>query len=537
MINTNLISNSSFVNNTTGWTGNNVTLLRTTAKYLYGSSCLSLTATSTSNTWAFTSGISVTVGEVYTLSSYVLSAATSRNMYAQITWYDASSTAISSSTGTSTASSTGDWTRLTVTGTAPALAVTATCYVVITSPLVSEVHYVDAVKFENNTSASPFVEPINQTQENSKTNDVLRPVYPPHLTGIELNADIMINNLLLNTVDSDNVLWVCTDIKGWWGLPDPDIIDLTRGLDDGSYDVRGRYTARILTLEGSILVPNRSYTAAARDKLIAAINLVATGGWLHVNEDPTKSAYVRLNGRPNIEVVNARGRIDFSVGLKAANPVKFKWNWNDANGYTTQTVSTSSNSTITNEGNFYTPMVLSMVGGSAGLTAPITVQNTTTGKTLTVIKNIRGSSYSETNSTTQVSSEVVTVSFGATVHSFLVGDIVNVAGITTSGRTGLNTTGAVITNVTSTTISFSKSVADLASAATNGTVTLASADVLEIDTYNKSATFNGSPSIARSYIDTLTDWVILEPGPNVIDFTPTSGSTNLTVKYRSGWIG
>jgi hypothetical protein len=347
----------------------------------------------------------------------------------------------------------------------------------------------------------------------------------------------MINNLLLNTIDSDNVMWVCTDLKGWWDLPDPEIIDLTRGLDDGSYDVSGRYIARNLTLTGSILVPNRSYTAAARDKLIAAINLVATGGWLHVDEVPTKSAYVRLSGRPSIEVVNARGRIDFSVGLKAANPVKFKWNWNDPNGYETKTVAAAGSTTITNDGNFYVPTTLSLTGGTAGLTAPITIKNTTSGKTLTIIKNLRGSSYAESISTTQVSSGVVTISFGTTVHSFLVGDIVNVAGITTSGRTGLITTGAVITGVTSTTISFAKSVSDLNSASTNGTVTLASADVLAIDTYSKSATFNGSPSIARSYIDTLTDWITLEPRANLIEFTPTAGSTSLTVKYRSGWIG
>jgi hypothetical protein len=246
---------------------------------------------------------------------------------------------------------------------------------------------------------------------------------------------------------------------------------------------------------------------------------------------------VRLSGRPSIKVVNPRGRIDFSIGLKAANPVKFKWNWNDANGYDTRTVAAAGSTVIVNEGNFDVPMNLTIVGGTAGLTAPITITNSTTSKTLTIIKNIRGSNYNESISTSQVSSNVVTIGFGATVHSFLVGDIVNVASISTSGRTGLNTAGAVITEVTSTTISFAKTVADLASASTNGTVTLASQDVLEIDTYNKSGTFNGSATIARSYIDTLTDWAALQPGSNTIQFTPTSGSTTLTVKYRSGWIG
>jgi hypothetical protein len=481
------------------------------------------------------------VGSTYTFSAYVKipTGQESGTYQLSIGWYTAVPALVSTSTSTSTSlTSSSGWTRITVTGTAPATSTQAQLNIINTSgSTVGQIFLVDALQFENNATASPFVEPISQDQENNKTNNVLRPVPPPHLTGIELNADIMLNGLLLNTIDNNNVLWVCTDIKGWWDLPDPEILDLTRGLDDGSYDVSGRYTARNLTLTGSILVPSRTYTAAARDRLISAINLVATGGWLYVDESPTKAAYVRLSGRPNIEVVNARGRIDFSIGLKAANPVKFKWNWNDANGYEYSSVSAGGSTAITNAGNYPVPVVYTLTGGTSGLTAPITIVNSTTGKTLTVTKKIRGSTYSESIGTTLVASGVVTIGFGATVHSFLVGDIVNVASISTAGRTGLNTTGAVITDVTDTTLSFAKTTGDLASLSTNGTVTLAAADILEIDTYNKSAVFNGSSSIARSYIDTLTDWTTLLPGSNTIQFTPTSGSTSLTVKYRSGWIG
>ena len=546
MIKTNYVYNPTFSLGTAGWSTSNATLSAVASSLAspsyYGDSYGSLAKTGTSNPSIYTTTkIATTVGYTYTFSAYVKipTGQESGTYQLSIGWYTAVPALVSTSTSTSTSlTSSSGWTRITVTGTAPATSTQAQLNIINTSgSTVGQIFLVDALQFENNATASQFVEPINQAQENNKTNNVLRPVPPPHLTGIELNADIMINGLLLNTIDNNNVLWVCTDIKGWWDLPDPEILDLTRGLDDGSYDVRGRYTARNLTLVGSILVPNRSYTAAARDKLIAAINLVATGGWLYVDESPTKAAYVRLSGRPSIEVVNARGRIDFSIGLKAANPVKFKWNWNDANGYDTASVSAAGSTAITNEGNFNVPMVLTLVGGTGGLTAPITVVNSTTGKTLTVVKNIRGSSYNVSISTSQVSSGVVTLGFGATIHSFLVGDIVNVASISTSGRTGLNTTGAVITAVTDTTISFAKAVSDLASATTNGTVTLASQDTLEIDTYNKSATFNGSATIARSYIDTLTDWVALQPGSNTIQFTPTSGSTALTVKYRSGWIG
>jgi hypothetical protein len=546
MIKTNFVYNPTFSLGTLGWSTSNATLSQVASSIAspsyYGDSYGSLSKTGTSNPSIFTTTkLATTVGSTYTFSAYVKipTGQESGTYQLSIGWYTAVPALVSTSTSASTSlTSASGWTRITVTGTAPATSTQAQLNIINTSgSTIGQIFLVDALQFENSATASQFVEPINQAQENNKTNNVLRPVPPPHLTGIELNADIMINGLLLNTIDNNNVLWVCTDIKGWWDLPDPEIQDLTRGLDDGSYDVRGRYTARNLTLVGSILVPNRSYTAAARDKLIAAINLVATGGWLYVDESPTKAAYVRLSGRPSIEVVNARGRIDFSIGLKAANPVKFKWNWNDVNGYDTASVAAAGSTTITNDGNFSVPMTLTLTGGTAGLTAPTTVVNLTTGKTLTVVKNIRGSSYNVSISTSQVSSNVVTLSFGATVHSFLVGDIVNVASITTVGRTGLNTTGAVITAVTDTTLSFAKTTGDLASLSTNGTVTLAAADILEIDTYNKSATFNGSATIARSYIDTLTDWVALQPGSNTIQFTPTSGSTALTVKYRSGWIG
>lgn len=546
MIRTNFVYNPTFSLGVAGWSTSNATLSQVlstiSAPSYYGDSYGRLTKSGTTNPTLYnTTRLAVTAGSTYTFSAYVKipTGQESGTYQLSIGWYTSVPALISTVTSTSTSlTDASGWTRIVVTGTAPGTATLAQLNIVNNSGgTVGQIFLVDAIQFENNATASPFIEPINQAQENNKTNNVLRPVPPPHLTGIELNGDIMINGLLLNTIDENNVLWVCTDIEGWWDLPDPDILDLTRGLDDGSYDVRGRYTARNLTLVGSILVPNRSYTAAARDKLISAINLVATGGWLYVDEGPTKAAYVRLSGRPSIKVVNPRGRIDFSIGLKAANPVKFKWNWNDPDGYQSATVAAAGSTAITNEGNFEVPMVLTIVGGTGGLTAPITVTNSTTGKTLTVIKNIRGSNYSESISTSQVSSGVVTIGFGATVHSFLVGDVVNVASISTTGRTGLNTTGAVITAVTSTTISFAKSVGDLSSASTNGTVTLAAQDVLEIDIYNKSAIFNTSPTIARSYIDTLTDWVTLQPGSNTIQFNPTSGSTSLTVKYRSGWIG
>jgi hypothetical protein len=123
-------------------------------------------------------------------------------------------------------------------------------------------------------------------------------------------------------------------------------------------------------------------------------------------------------------------------------------------------------------------------------------------------------------------------------HEFNVGDIITISGISTSGRTGLNESGRVITDTSLSTITYeSATTATLATLATNGAAALTAADVLVIDTYNKSATLNGLAVVARSFIDTLVDWISLSPGANTITYDPTAGSTTLTVQHRSGWIG
>jgi hypothetical protein len=150
-----------------------------------------------------------------------------------------------------------------------------------------------------------------------------------------LAGDIRINGLTLNTVDANNVVWVCTDIEGWWNAPGVELQDYKRGLDDGSYDVRGRWTARSMTLTGAILTQNPSQVPAARQALLEAFNLVYTGAWLFVDESPKKAAYVRLAGQPSVTNTSARGRIDFSIPLKAGDPIKYDWDDSDASdGYT-----------------------------------------------------------------------------------------------------------------------------------------------------------------------------------------------------------
>lgn len=557
-----LLHNSSFIHSTgspavpDGWEAyTSGTLSWHNSDSFIGDSCLKITKTSTTDD----SGASVvsgrralaSAGNVYSASAYfkVPSGQESIEVKLSIRYYDSGGTPLTpvTSAAATTISSSDGWTRVKLENkTAPATTAFADVIVYQDSgnKTIGNYYLVDAVKLENSAIATQYIEDRDQSQENKKVNIALTPLPIPHITGMQLNADIMLNDIVFNTIDENDVVWVCSDIQGWWNLPDSEVPDLTRGLDDGSYDVRGRYSNRNLSFTGSLLCPTPESAAIARNKLIEAIDLIHSGGWLLVNENPTKAAFVRLSGLPEIENVNARGRIDFSIGLRAANPIKYEWNWEDADGYQTSTVTNDSSSVLTNDGNTNVPVVFTISGGtSANLTAPITVNNTTLGQTLTIVKNLRGASYSVNITRSERTGNVVTLTVAS--HSFYVGDTVTIANVTTVGRDGvIEEAGRTITNVTATTITYtSANSGTLADLATDGDIGLDSADTLEVDTYNKTALFNGEAFYnggaisARSFIDPLIDWIVLAPGKNTITFSDSGGTTDLTIKYRSGWIG
>jgi hypothetical protein len=232
-----------------------------------------------------------------------------------------------------------------------------------------------------------------QNAENKIVNKALTKVPYPFVTGLELKADIALGDLVFNTIDEDGVVWIITDIEGWWNHPDPEFTDLPRGFGDGSYDVRGRYAARQLTLTGAFLPPDASYVQAARDKLVQATDLVYTGAWLRANEVPTKASYVRLNGRPDIITVNPRGRTEFSIGLKAADPIKYEWiddgpdnyDYVDINAKNTS-LSRTGIATVTNSGNIKVPVLIEVTGElTCDTTDTVQIKNTTRGEQIDIV--------------------------------------------------------------------------------------------------------------------------------------------------------
>jgi hypothetical protein len=295
-----------------------------------------------------------------------------------------------------------------------------------------------------------------------------------------LAGDIRINGLTLNTVDANNVVWVCTDIEGWWNAAGVEVQDYKRGLDDGSYDVRGRWTARSMTLTGAILTQTPSQVPAARQALLEAFNLVYTGAWLFVDESPKKAAYVRLAGQPIITNTSARGRIDFSIPLKAGDPIKYNWNGLESGDGLTVSDALSTSRTINNAGNID-------VAATFVVTAPITApayitstQNSVT-QTIKIIKNLRPAGFNNPNVSSSINQSgiatlTITNPSGVSTHGFLVGDTVTISNVaarynksdveiisTTSNTLSYRNPGVVIDNIT-----HSSNLATVTTAAAHG---------------------------------------------------------------------
>lgn len=241
----------------------------------------------------------------------------------------------------------------------------------------------------------PYYEPSpsdiqGQAEENRLVNLGLTALPEPYLSGLKLQEDITLNDLVFNKIDSNNVVWVVSDIDGWWNVPDPEIPDLPRGWGDGSYGAVGRWAARDMTLTGSFLTQDPSQVEAARNTLIEACDMVKAGGWLIVNEpSTTKAAYVRLSGRPSIQTVNARGRTDFSIGLRAVDPIKYEWIDGNEDGYDYVDINSGGTGSVVNSGNVAVPLIFEISGPLTSTSSNTTeIINTTSGDQIDIVSTI-----------------------------------------------------------------------------------------------------------------------------------------------------
>lgn len=299
-------------------------------------------------------------------------------------------------------------------------------------------------------------EVYNQAQENNFVDRGLIPLPQPHLTGMKLKADIVLGEFVFNTIDEFGVTWVITDISGWWQHPEPEMPSVPRGFGDGDYDIKGRYQARILTLTGAFLTPTPDLVEAARDRFIAATDLVYKGAWLKTGTDGKRASFVRLSGAPQIQTMTARGKTEFSIGLKAANPLKFSWNDAEPDGYDITEIPAANRSdgstgilTVTNNGNVATPIELEINGP---ITGPARVYNKTSDKLLYIVSSLRGRLTSsivnkQTSFNTETLDDVATLTT-RTNHGLLVGDVVEISGLSENYLNGDFEITSVPTNTT-----------------------------------------------------------------------------------------
>jgi len=276
-----------------------------------------------------------------------------------------------------------------------------------------------------------------QEQENHYVDRGLTNIQPDPITKLKLQANIVLGDFIFNTIDEYGVVWVITNIKGWWNHPEAEVPDVPRGFGDGSYDVQGRYAARSLTLEGTFLVPRPELVELSRDRLIAATDLVYRGAWLKTGSNPIRASFVRLNGGVEIETTNARGRTNFSIELKAPDPIKYSWNDQEPEGYDVVelpaknlTQGYSGTVAVNNIGNYTVPCYLEVLGT---LASPATIFNRTTEQLIILTQGLNGSSSAsivnkkldfDVNTLKDVATLTTTTS-----HNFLTGNIVNISGV------------------------------------------------------------------------------------------------------------
>lgn len=278
---------------------------------------------------------------------------------------------------------------------------------------------------------------FGQAEENFYVDRGLTPLPLDEIRKLKLGADIVLGDFVFNTIDEHGVVWVVTDIDGWWNPPDADMPDVPRGYGDGSYDVQGRYVARDLSLEGVFLTHDPALVEAARDRLVAAADLVYRGAWLKTGTNPVRASWVRLSGGVQVDTVRARGRTQFSIGLRAPDPVKYLWNGSHPDGYEVVEIPAKNvqvpaygQGTLVNAGNYPVSCVLEVVGPLAG---PATILNSTTQKLIIVTQGLKGA-LARSVASKQMSFNASTLDDTATLttqvpHEFFVGDSIVVSNV------------------------------------------------------------------------------------------------------------
>jgi hypothetical protein len=520
---------------------NGAALTYSTEYNFYGAGSLRVTKSANNNSGFTTlAPIPVVANKPYAASVYVrlpqtLPATENANLVIRVEWRNSVNAVVSTSTSAVLQLDDDDnWSRIGGVWVAPVGATVAYIQIVqLIGGTAGAIFYADAILFEQSNFIGGYFNNFTQAEKTAIANKAL--AAPKQVVnGLQLNADVVLNDLVFNTIDEYGNIWICTGLDGWWGQSEPDSPDIPRGTEDGSYDVSGRYQARLMTLTGVVYPPNAEGLGAARDALVTATNLVRKGGWLRTMEDPTRAAFVRLSGRPQIVTTNDRGRTEFSIGLKAGDPIKYHWNDADPDGFTHVFFGADALfGTATNIGTSEVTAVFTITGPMGAGSA---IYNVATDETLTFIQPLRGAGAIGAVTKASVTSGIATLTTSAN-HHLIEGDEINIVGVGSpydSSSTGFVVLAA--STVFPYTFSYAISSDDLTETTVNGQVQLRNNDTLVVDTYERSVTYNGSNVGQRSKLKTLTDWIKIAPGTNLIEFADDVSPVTIKSKQIVGGV-
>ncbi|SDH69021.1 Fibronectin type III domain-containing protein [Sinosporangium album] len=125
-----------------------------------------------------------------------------------------------------------------------------------------------------------------------------------------------------NAVDEHGVLWTVTYEDGWSSSPEVSAFAADLDSGDGGFTGEGRFTARLITLEGEAVAPTRAAMLAAQERLTGVLHPRETGVLRVAEAHATRQAVVRLAA--DVQVTDTGPlSFDWTLTLSAADPRRY----------------------------------------------------------------------------------------------------------------------------------------------------------------------------------------------------------------------
>ena len=168
------------------------------------------------------------------------------------------------------------------------------------------------------------------------------------------------------TIDENGCAWILSELDGWFGGVGVRSAPVDRLTVDGTIDGLRTFGARVITIGGSVVAPDRGSLMQAMDRIAGVLAGRSRTGTLLVNEEARqmyRQALVTLDADTKVAVAD-RLRATFSLALYAADPAR----------YSTSTQQVQS-LRYTPGGLFTIPLTVPIVFGPPGASGFLTINN------------------------------------------------------------------------------------------------------------------------------------------------------------------